>query len=261
MTAKKLIILLVLATLPGLIETRIRPVTARTAINQEESSRGKKLYLGHCALCHGVDGAGGRGPALTNPWLRRQANQRTVFNTIRIGVEGGEMPGFWLLSDNEIWEIIQYIRGLDLSTGSRLAGDAVKGKALFDSKGNCDACHVVNGAGAAIGPDLTSIGGRRNAQYLRDSLLDPGKNLPEGYLVVSLTTKDGTKLRGVRINEDSFTIQVRDDSQRVHSFRKDELKELKKEFGVSTMPGYREVFTDAELDDLIAYLAGLREPR
>lgn len=254
MAFKGMVILFILLMFLGTQNTQ-------SAFDQEESSRGKKLYIGHCALCHGVDGSGGRGPVLTQAWLRRQANARAVFNTIRSGVEGGEMPAFWLLSDNEIWDIIRFVREMNSSSNAKLPGDAEKGKALFLSKGNCNACHIVNGAGTGIGPDLSTIGGRRNAIYLRESLIDPGKSLPEGFLVVSMILKDGKKIRGVRVNEDSFTIQIHDASRRLHSYRKDELKELRKEFGVSTMPGYRDILTDSELDDLVAYLAGLREPR
>jgi hypothetical protein len=69
-------------------------------------------------------------------------------------------------------------------------------------------------------------------------------------------TRAGRNLRGVRVNEDSFTIQLRDDEDRFHSFRKNELRNLKREFGVSTMPSYK-TLAATELDDLIAYLASL----
>ena len=75
---------------------------------------------------------------------------------------------------------------------------------------------------------------------------------------MTVTTANGQRLRGVRLNEDPFTIQLRDAGSRLHSFRKAELQEVKKEIGVSTMPSYKDAFTAAELDDLIAYLASLR---
>jgi putative heme-binding domain-containing protein len=92
-------------------------------------------------------------------------------------------------------------------------------------------------------------------------LLNPNATLPDGFLLVTVTTADGQRVRGLRVNEDSFSIQLRDVSQQFHSLRKAELKEIKKEFGVSPMPSYQDVFTATELDDLIAYLASLRGER
>jgi len=89
-------------------------------------------------------------------------------------------------------------------------------------------------------------------------LIDPGASVPEAFLVVSIVTRDGRRFRGMRLNEDSFTIQLRDATNAFHSFRKLDLAELKKESGVSTMPSYGDVLSSAELDDLVAYLAGLR---
>jgi cytochrome c1 len=103
---------------------------------------------------------------------------------------------------------------------------------------------------------LTEIGARRSAAYLREALIDPAASAPEGFLIASVITRAGRNIRGVRVNEDSFTIQLRDDEDRFHSFRKNELRGLKKEFGVSTMPGYK-TLAAAELDDLVAYLASL----
>jgi cytochrome c oxidase cbb3-type subunit III len=93
---------------------------------------------------------------------------------------------------------------------------------------------------------------------LREALTDPGASVSEGFLVVTIVTRDGHRLRGTRLNEDSFTIQLRDASSELHSFRKLDLAELKKESGVSTMPSYRDSLSPAELDNLVAYLAGLR---
>jgi cytochrome c oxidase cbb3-type subunit 3 len=65
-------------------------------------------------------------------------------------------------------------------------------------------------------------------------------------------------VRGVRANEDSFTIQLRDANNRFHSFRKLDIEDMKKEVGISTMPSYKATLTNAEIDDLVAYLASLR---
>lgn len=227
-----------------------------TALKPTDLVRGKKIYNNQCALCHGIGGAGGRGPALDRPKLQRAATPATLIKLIQEGIPNSEMPGFWFLNNREARQVAAYVSSLGRVQMVKLTGNAIRGKALFET--NCAACHVVRGQGGVAGPELTEIGARRSPAYLRAALLDPNAATPEGFLVVSVTTAGGQRMRGVRVNEDSFSLQLRDASNRVHSFRKSDLQEVKKEFGVSTMPSYKDTFTAAELDDLIAYLAGLR---
>ncbi len=229
------------------------PVASLTA---DDLSQGKRLYVGHCALCHGIEGTGGRGPALNHPALRRGKSGQALYAVIKGGIEGTEMPAAWQMSEDEIWRVAGYVQSLGRVETVKLTGDPGRGLELYRAK-RCAGCHIVNGAGGASGPELTEIGARRSAAYLREALIDPAASAPEKFLVVSVTTRDGRNLRGARVNEDSFTIQLRGDDDQFHSFRKSELKDLKKEFGVSTMPSYKSLAA-AELDDLVAYLANLR---
>jgi cytochrome c oxidase cbb3-type subunit 3 len=221
----------------------------------DELAQGKRIYVGQCALCHGIEGVGGRGPALNQPTLRRAKDAQALYNVIKNGVAGTEMPAAWHMTEREVWRVVGYIHYLNRAEYVKLTGDAGRGRELYRAKG-CAGCHIVRGEGGASGPELTRIGARRSAAYLRESLIDPAASTPEGFLVVSVVTRAGRDLRAVRVNEDSFTIQLRDDEDRFHSFRKNELRSLKKEFGVSTMPSYKTLVA-TELDDLIAYLASL----
>lgn len=229
------------------------PISTLTA---DDLTQGKRLYIGHCALCHGIEGVGGRGPALNQPALRRVKDNWALYGVIKNGVDGTEMPGAWQMTEREVWRVAGYVRSLGRVEPATLTGDAGRGRELYRAKG-CAGCHIVRGEGGASGPELTEIGARRSAAYLREALIDPAASVPERFLTVSVTTRAGRNLRGVRVNEDSFTIQLRDDNNHFRSFRKAELKDLKKEFGVSTMPSYK-TLTAAELDDLVAYLASLR---
>jgi putative heme-binding domain-containing protein len=224
-------------------------------------AQGRKRYNNQCALCHGIEGTGGRGPALNQPRLQRAVTEAELIKIIQQGIPDTEMPEFWMMTEKEVRQVAAYVRSLGRVQQVKLPGDAARGKVIYDTKGNCAACHVVRGEGGVAGPELTEIGLRRSAAYLREALLNPNATLPDGFLLVTVTTADGQRVRGLRVNEDSFSIQLRDVSQQFHSLRKAELKEIKKEFGVSTMPSYQDVFTAAELDDLIAYLASLRGER
>jgi cytochrome c oxidase cbb3-type subunit 3 len=227
-------------------------------LTANDLARGNKLFVAHCALCHGIGGTGGRGPSLNQPDLRRAADSRALVQIIQNGIEGTEMPEAWQMTDREIRQVAGYVRSLGRTAVVKLPGDPVKGKQYYEAKGGCAACHIVSGRGGTTGPYLTDIGARRSAVYLREALIDPGAAVPEGFLVVTIVTRDSQRVRGVRLNEDSFTIQLRDASNVFHSFRKLDLTELKKEFGASMMPGYRDALAASEIDDLVAYLAGLR---
>jgi putative heme-binding domain-containing protein len=228
-----------------------------SALSADDLAQGKRLYVGHCAPCHGIEGSGGRGPHLNQPKLRRATSDVLLFGIIKNGVLNTEMPGAWQMTDREIWRVAGYVRSLSRAAVVNLPGNPEKGKTIYDSYG-CATCHIVRGEGGNSGPELTEIGARRSPSYLLEALIDPGASAPDGFLVVSVTTRDGRTVRGTRINEDSFTIQLRDLNNQFRSFRKSDLKDLKKEFGASTMPSYKNGLTAAELDDLVAYLAGLR---
>jgi putative heme-binding domain-containing protein len=221
------------------------------------------LFEAQCARCHGVKGGGGSGPGLDRDRLRRADDDEALVALIKEGIPGTEMPATWQMDDREVRQVTGYVRSLGRTRAMILPGDPVKGKALYE-KGGCPGCHAVAGQGGVLGPDLTGVGARRGATRLRQALLDPGSaKLLDGagylaFLPVQVATVDGRVVRGLRVNEDSFTILLRDADNRLHSFEKRELAEIRREPGASAMPSYAEALTAREIDDLVAYLAGLR---
>jgi cytochrome c oxidase cbb3-type subunit 3 len=235
---------------------------------------GADLFREHCSPCHGTKGEGGRGPSLAVRRLPRAPDDATIGAIIMQGIPGTEMP-ITRMTDQERADLIAYVRSLGQAQSIQVAGDRgtsdkSRGEQLFWSKGNCGQCHTVGSRGGRIGPDLTNIGERRGPANLRQSLLDPEAETPENfaqyrkviympdnYLRVRVVSSDGRQIAGTRVDEDTFTIQIRDDAARIYSFRKDELKELHKDWGKSPMPSYRSVFSQSELEDVIAYLGSL----
>jgi len=217
---------------------------------------GRKIFESQCALCHGQTGTGGRGPSLNRPVLHHAPDDEALRQVISEGLEP-EMPGAWQLTTHEVMSTAAYVRSLGTVPPEKLPGNAARGAALFDRKG-CAGCHIVAGKGEGIGPELTDIGARRNAAFVRRVLLNPADSLPDGFLYVAAVTVSGATVRGIRVNEDSFTIQVKDVRGQFHSFRKSELKELRRLKQESPMPSYANSLASAELDDLVAYLASLR---
>lgn len=232
-------------------------------------AEGRAHYMASCARCHGVDGGGGEGPPLARARLTRAPDDSALARIIRVGISGTGMSGSWWLSPGETEQVIRYVRSLAPASSDdveSLRGDPSRGRGLFESEG-CDRCHTVGGFGTARGPDLTSVGARRGAVHLRQAILDPAAALPRGltvmpsdfvdYLIVRVVDAEGTQMRGMRMNEDSYTIQLKDARGVIHSFYKPDLQELEREFDRSLMQSFRDRLTEDEVEDLVAYLATL----
>jgi cytochrome c oxidase cbb3-type subunit 3 len=217
---------------------------------------GKKLFESQCALCHGQDGTGGRGPNLHRPKLSHAPDDAALRKLISEGIEP-EMPGAWQLSEREVASVAAYVKTLGSVPVEPVPGDPSRGEHLYRTKG-CAACHMVRGEGSGYGPELTEIGAKRSPAFLRESIITPEASVPDGFLLVELVTSGGATIRGIRLNEDTFSIQLKDASNEFHSFRKAELKEVRKLRGKSPMPSYERSLTGEELTDLVAYLASLR---
>jgi len=229
----------------------------------------------NCALCHGLGArGGGRGPDLTRAQKKHAHSDADMFQVISNGIPGTAMPANGTngqgvgMTDEEIWQIITYIRSQEVKAGAKASGNAARGKDLFYGDGNCSMCHMVEGKGGRLGPDLTAVGESRTRDALIESVRDPSKRLawglteatkefPQEYESVAVTTADGKQIRGVTLNEDSFTVQIMDMGEKVYSFEKDKLRSFQKT-RESAMPKYEvDALSDKDLEDIIAYLTSV----
>lgn len=240
------------------------------ALNSEELANGRRLFIAHCAMCHGPGGEGGKGPTLAQPKLPRASSDEELVKIIGAGISGTEMPRS-RLERAEVELVAAYVRTLGRRPVEPVPGDPLRGAQVYSAKGGCAQCHSLNGHGGAIGPDLSDIGRQRSAAYLRRSLTDPGAEvpksftafrgdtgIPDNFLFIRVVTRSGTAVAGVRINEDAFSVQLRDLAGAVHSFFKADLAEIHKDWGFSPMPSYAAAFTREEMDDLVAFLVSLQ---
>src|SRR5262249_34082538 len=188
--------------------------------------------------------------------------------TITGGVSGTAMPPN-KLTDEEVRQIIAYLRSVQ-QPSTAASGDAARGETMFFGAQRCSSCHIVKGRGGRLGPELTMVGSARSRAYLVESIREPGRRLTENnsfpesgtlrYDTVTLVTADGATIVGVPMNEDTFTVQVMDTGERVRSFDKKSLKSFRHE-ARSLMPAYAaDRLSDADLNDLVAYLQTLRAP-
>ena len=243
-------------TLLGLVVLST-PVGA--AAQPADMEQGKRLYESQCGSCHGPLGNGGKGANLAQPRLRRATDDQALFNIIRRGISGTEMPGS-PLTPGQVSSIAAYVRALGRVEPENVPGNRSRGEAVYAAH-DCQRCHTLSGRGGVVGPELDDIGSRRSAAHLREALIEPEAAVPSDFLLVRVVTKDGRALTGVRINEDGFSIQLRDLSGGFSSFWKDELDTLDQEWQRSPMVSYGSRLSAEETDDLVAYLVSLKGVR
>jgi cytochrome c oxidase cbb3-type subunit 3 len=226
----------------------------------------------NCAFCHGLGArGGGRGPDLTRAQKRHGSSDTEMFQNISNGIAGTAMPANGTngqgvgMTDEEIWQIITYLRSIEVKAPSRPIGDATHGKQLFYGDANCSLCHMVEGIGGRLGPDLSGVGISRTVEALIESvrtpsqklawgLTEPTKEFAQEYETVMVVMPDGKQIKGVTLNEDNFSLQVMDTNEQIHLLEKDKVKSITKS-RESLMPIYDSTtLSDKDLHDIIAYL-------
>lgn len=231
-------------------------------LTEADVVEGEKLFNVHCARCHGMAGAGGEGSNLAKARLKHASDDETLIEVIDDGIDGTGMPAIWTLNEEQLPKVAAYVRSLGQIEPEEMPGNPDQGARIYQSSGGCPACHIIAGHGIGIGPELTDVGDRRGLAYLRRSLTDPAQSQSQtggfqDYLTVRATTTDGM-VEGMRIDEDAFSIQIRDVAGTIHSLRKDQLVDLEKVFAHSLMPEYGIGIGGQDMDDLVSYLMSLR---
>jgi putative heme-binding domain-containing protein len=229
---------------------------ALLSISLYAQEEGARIYASQCAYCHGPQGDGGRGANLARPKLRHTNHPAALAKLIREGIPGTEMPRFFL-ANSQLQAVANYVLSLGRNATETVSGNASRGAELY-AKLNCVQCHTIRGRGGAMGPDLTGAGARTGPTYLRESLTKPAAALPPGFLQLRIVTVQGESLNGILIDEDTFSIRIRDFNDRVRSYFFSELRTVDRQKDRSPMPSYAHL-NARDLDDLVAYLASLQE--
>ena len=238
-----------------LIITLTVPLCADQA-NEGAIDQGKAIFRSNCAFCHGLTAQGGRGPNLISSDLLRSSADDVVRGIITRGVPGTTMPNFDFQKDDldNLLQFLHFLTG-DHSVPANVSGDRKAGELVFARNG-CSNCHRIGNTGSIYGPDLTRIGAGRSLDYLRESVVDPSADIAENYGGLTIVTMDGRRIAGVRVNEDTFTVQIRKPDQAFAIFDKSEVKEVIHETK-SMMPAYNSL-SPTDLQNLLAYLSSLR---
>ena len=231
------------------------------------ATSGRDLYGQICQSCHGPAGQGtDRGPALATRALLHGNADADLFRSIRTGVPGTQMAGFPGLSDADIWRIVTYLRTLQTAgspSTSPGTGDPSAGEALFFGPAGCASCHEVNARGGIVGPDLSGAGSLSPA-VLRLKIIDPGNPAAQtstrgsrggAAATATVKTSDGREIKGVRRNEDTFSLQMIDLSGQLHLLDKRALASVVIEQKSLHSPDYKTRLSESDVTNLVAYLS------
>jgi putative heme-binding domain-containing protein len=244
---------------PRTDEASSKPIPTKNPLEGDADAirAGMGQFRSRCADCHGMDARGVRAPDLTQVWASGRSDDG-LFKTLKNGVVGTEMPAFGpRMFDQEAWQILAYLRTIAAPTSNDMAkGNAENGQKVF--RANCTGCHRVNDVGGRLGPDLSRVGISRSREVIVKQIRGATEDFKSGYEPVTITTKEGQSIRGVKKNEDLFSVQIMDNRERIQGYEKDQMRVVTDE-KKSAMPVYGpERLNEKDLEDLLAYLNTLR---
>ena len=224
---------------------------------QSDIQYGAQIFATQCTACHGTSGDQIPGVNFRAGQFKRVVSDNDLRATITNGVPGTAMQPF-AFGASELTGIVSYLRNMSsFDAKGSMIGNAARGQALFNGAGNCSSCHAVNGKGPRVAPDLGDIGTLRTAELLQRTLLDPAGSMLPANRSVHAVTKDGKVINGRRLNEDTYTVQLIDEQERLVSLTKADLREFTV-LKTTPMPSYKDKFNAQELADLEAYLLSLK---
>ena len=260
----------VLVCSAGLVLIAAAMAAQEHSYTQADIENGSRLYQSSCAGCHGPGGDMVPGIDLLRNQFRRATSDVEIIRIIQAGIPGTAMSPT-SFTETQAGTIVAFLRSAAPSSGPGPGpgpgrgggratvprGDMINGRAIFAGKGQCATCHRVNGVGPRVAPELTDIGTIRQPLELQEKILDPSRTIRPANRSVEITMKDGSKVTGHLLNQDTFTIQVLDSRERLVSLSRADVRD----FSVpreSPMPSSRDTLTGEEVTDLVAYLVSLK---
>lgn len=251
----------VMATLMGgavtLAQSQEQPPGNPFQPTPDAIQEGMAAFRANCAYCHGMTARGARGPDLTGVFAAG-ATEEGLFRLVRRGIPGTEMPPAGVfLQEPDTWKVLMYLRTVSVPPPTEPPrGDAVNGERIFRAR--CGSCHQVDGRGGVLGPDLSRAGVARTREALARQIRGLVEDIRPGYEPVTVRTEEGRAIRGTRKNEDLFSIQIMDSSERLQGFVKSSVQTVTHEKR-TLMPVYTvEQLNERDMDDLLRYLGTLR---
>src|SRR5262245_27203678 len=231
-------------------------IAQQTRYLPAEVEAGGRVYTSTCTGCHGPDGDGVGGINFSQGKYRRAGSDDDLVRIIVRGIPGTPMPPTGM-SEGQAATVVAYLRSMTIAGESAANGDAARGKAIVEGKGQCRNCHAIGVSGGHAGPALSDIGLLRRSLDLTQSLVNPGGEVRPENRAVRVVMKDGKTITGRFLNQDTFTIQLIDSTDRLLSLDKSTVRETSL-LTTSAMPSYRDKLSAQELADVVSYLSSLK---
>jgi putative heme-binding domain-containing protein len=217
---------------------------------------GQKAYARACAGCHGAEAEGSdRAPQLAGSRRLRARSPEQVRRLIYDGIPSSGMPAFHL-PDEELDALTAFVHSLNSAASKTwVPGSSAAGEQFFFGKGDCASCHMVNGRGKPIGPDLSNVANEMTVGELKEALLRPDAHITPGYDLITVRLRDGQSIRGFARGRTNFDIQLQDLDGNFHLLQQSQIAAIQDEKRSLMKPLHLQ---PEELQDLIAFLSTLR---
>jgi putative heme-binding domain-containing protein len=241
-------------TLSSNAESQTSNLTSQAT--QVEYSNGKNLFETTCAVCHGLDGAGGEhAPTIGRGAAAKSKSDSELARILRDGIPGKGMPPFNSLGDLELGSILDYLRFLQAKNETPSdVGNPVHGQRIFFGKGGCADCHAMHGEGHFLSTDLSDFAYDHDANDIRVAIANPQEQQAPPQTWARVMNKSGQLFAGVIRNESNSSLQIQDTDGRYHLFMKYDLLSEERS-PVPSMPGdYRNKLSTVEIEDLVSYI-------
>ncbi|MGA8311126.1 MAG: c-type cytochrome [Terriglobales bacterium] len=245
---------LAFAALSSDAECQTPNLTSQAA--QVEHSNGKSLFETACAVCHGLDGAGGEhAPTIGRGSAAKSKSDSELARILRDGLPDKGMPPFNSLGNLNLESILDYLRSLQAKNEIRSdAGDPVHGQQIFFGKGGCANCHAMHGKGLFLSTDLSDFAYDHNANDIRVAIANPQEQQVPPQTLARVMTNSGQQFAGVIRNESNSSLQMQDTDGRFYLFMKSDLRSVQRSPSPS-MPGdYQQKLSASEIEDLVSYI-------
>jgi putative membrane-bound dehydrogenase-like protein len=142
---------------------------------------------------------------------------------------------------------------------AEMKGDPVRGKTVYFGSGTCAKCHVVNGEGKEVGPDLSQIGEKLSRQALFESILYPSAGISHNYEQYTVVLQDGNVVTGILASQTDDMITIKNNEGVVREIPRSIIEELVKQ-SVSMMPAdLHKTLTMQELLDVVEFTSTLKK--
>ncbi|MCS6863805.1 MAG: HEAT repeat domain-containing protein [Gemmataceae bacterium] len=107
-------------------------------------------------------------------------------------------------------------------------GNPSRGKELYLNTKllACATCHRMEGVGGAVGPDLTRLWDTMSVEKILEAIVDPSKEIKEGFQTYRLVTVEGQVYTGLKIRDDAKEVVIREATGRDVRVAKEDIESL-----------------------------------